>query len=92
MARVVGIICSVAVLMLLSGCGEQLVSEAQKAVDQIAAEATKTATQRLDEFKNATLLQLRQMRGEENNGKTDAISGVKPTGTVDAKTVPKPNW
>jgi len=92
MARVVGIICSVAALMLLSGCGEQLASEAQKAADQIAAEATKTATQRLDEFKNATLLQLRQMRGEENNGKADAISGVNPTGTVDAKAVPKPNW
>jgi uncharacterized lipoprotein len=55
MAKIAGIVCAVTVLILLSGCGEQLISEAQKAADQITAEATKSATRKLEEFKKNTL-------------------------------------
>ncbi|HET7832964.1 MAG TPA: hypothetical protein VFK88_08385 [Gallionella sp.] len=67
MARTFGIIGTACMLMLLSGCGEELTAEAKKAADQIAAEATKTATKKIDELKNDTLSQLKQMQGEEKN-------------------------
>ena len=77
MSKVIGIICSVAVLMLLSGCGEQLTSEAQKAADQIAKEATKTAAKKIDELKNDTLTQLKQMRGEGDKGEAEEKTDEK---------------
>ena len=49
--------------LLLTGCGEQLASEARKAADQIAAEATKTASKKIDELKNNSIDQLKAMRG-----------------------------
>ncbi len=67
MAKIFGIIGSACMLMLLAGCGEELSAEAKKAADQIAAEATKTAAKKIDEFKNDTLSQLKQMQGEEKN-------------------------
>ncbi len=78
MAKIFGIIGSACVLLLLSGCGDELATEARKAsdqiaqeatkaADQIAAEATKTAAKKIDEFKNDTLSQLKQMQGEEKN-------------------------
>lgn len=72
MTKIVAIVGSVIGLTLLSGCGEQLASEAQKAADQITVEATKIATKQIDAFKNDTLEQLKKMRGEGNNGTADA--------------------
>jgi hypothetical protein len=92
MAKIIGIVCSVTLLALLSGCGEQLASTAQKVADQITAEAAKTAAQKLDEFKNDTLGQLKLMRGEESNGKTDEKSGRKSDGAANNKTSSKSNW
>jgi hypothetical protein len=91
MRKMFGIVCTVAVLMLLSGCGEQLASEAQKAADLIAKEASKTASKTIDEFKNDTLKQLKEMRGEGDKGEADEKTGGKPDETTDGKTASKPD-
>ena len=51
MAKIVHVVCSATVLILLSDCGEHLASNAQKAADKTAAEAIRTATKELGEFK-----------------------------------------
>lgn len=91
MRKIFGIVCSVAVLMLLSGCGEQLASEAQKAADLIAKEASKTATKTIDDFKNETLSQLKEMRGEGNKGEADEKTENKPDEITDGKTASQSN-
>ncbi len=85
MGKIVGIVCYAMVFMLLSGCGGQLASEAQKAADQIAAEASKTASKKLDEFKNLTLEQLKTMRGEGSGGKAVDKSETKPADAANSK-------
>jgi len=92
MAKIAGIVCSATVLMLLSGCGEQLAGEVQKAADQIAVEAAKTASKKLDEFKNSTLEQLKLMREEGGNNKADDKSETKPDEAANTKAAPKSNW
>ncbi len=74
MTKIFGIIGSACVLMLLSGCGEELATEAKKAADEIAKEATKTATKQIEDLKNDTLSQLKQMQGEKDKGE----GGEKP--------------
>lgn len=85
MGNIVGVVCCAMVFMLLSGCGGQLASEAQKAADQIAAEASKTASKKLDEFKNLTLEQLKSMRGEESSGNAVDTSETKPADAANSK-------
>lgn len=84
MGKIVGIVCYAMVLTLLSGCGEQLASEVQKAADQIVAEASKTASKKLDEFKNLTLEQLKSMR-EGSGGKAVDKSETKPDDAANSK-------
>ena len=90
MAKIAGIVCAVTVLILLSGCGEQLISEAQKAADQITAEATKSATRKLEEFKKNTLEQLKLMRGDGSNEEADEKSETKPDKAANTNT--KLDW
>lgn len=85
MGKIVGIVCYAMVLTMLSGCGEQLSGEAQRAADQIAAEASKTASKKLDEFKNLTLEQLKSMRSEESGGKAVDKSETKPDDAANPK-------
>lgn len=99
MTKTVGIVCAVAVSLLLSGCGEQLASEAKKFADQVKEEATKTALKKFDEYRVGTVEQLKQMRGEGTQGKADekplrkpAESVKAPAEPVDAKTTPKSDW
>jgi Tfp pilus assembly protein PilP len=96
MTKVVGI---VAVLMLLSGCGEQLVSEARKFADQVKEEATKTAVKKIEDLRIVALEELGKMRGEipqakveEKPVKKPAETVPAPQKTVDAKATPKADW
>jgi outer membrane murein-binding lipoprotein Lpp len=57
--------------LLLGGCGEQLAVEAQKAVDQMRAEATKIATTKIDALKGETLVQLKKIRDVGEKEKVD---------------------
>jgi len=84
MAKTVHIVCSATVLLLLSGCGEQLASNAQKAAGQIAAEATR----KLDEFKDIAREELKSMRGEGSSGKADDKPEAKPRGAANSKARP----
>jgi Tfp pilus assembly protein PilP len=96
MTKLVGI---VVVLMLLSGCGEQLVSEAKKFADQVKEEATKTAVKKIEDLRIGTLQELRQMRGEVPPAKVEERPGKKPAEplpvpqkTVDIKVTAKADW
>lgn len=96
MTKVVGI---VAVLLLLSGCGEQLASEAKKFADQVKEEATKTAVKKIEDLRIGTLQELRQMRGEVPQAKVEEKPVKKPAETVqapqktvDIKVTPKTDW
>jgi Tfp pilus assembly protein PilP len=96
MTKLVGI---VVVLMLLSGCGEQLVSEAKKFADQVKEEATKTAVKKIEDLRIGTLQELRQMRGEAPQAKVEAKPAQQPTEplqispkTVDVRVIPKSDW
>ncbi len=90
MANSASITGTFAVLLLLSGCGEQLASEAKKFADQVAAEANKTAVKKIDEFRNDTVEQLKQMRGE--GSKTEEKPANKPAETTDSKAAAKSDW
>jgi signal recognition particle GTPase len=104
MTKTVGIVCAVAVSLLLSGCGEQLASEAKKFADQVKEEATKTAIKKIDEYRVGTVEQLKQIRGEGTQGKADEKLAKKPAESVktpaatadtkpaDAKTTLKSDW
>jgi signal recognition particle GTPase len=98
MTKMVGIVCAVAVLQLLTGCGEQLASEAKKFADQVKEEATKTAIKKIDEYRIGTVEQLKQMRGEGAQGKTAEKPVTKPVEALpvpampEAKTTPKTDW
>ena len=83
MGKIVDIVCYATVLTLLSGCSEQLASEVQKAADQIATEASKTASKKLDEFKNLTLEQLKSMR-ERSGRKAVDKSEIEPDGAANS--------
>lgn len=99
MTKPVGIVSAIAVSLLLSGCGEQLTSEARKFADQVKEEATKTAIKKIDEYRVGAVEQLKQMRGEGIQGKADekpvkssAESVKTPAATTGPKTTPKSDW
>lgn len=50
-------------VMLVSGCGDQLNGEAQKAIEQIKSEAAKTASKMIEGLKTDTEGQLKKMQG-----------------------------
>jgi hypothetical protein len=55
--------------LLVSGCGEQLTSEAQKAVEQIKVEASKAVTKTIDDVKKDAVTRLDKVLGAtEKNG------------------------
>lgn len=96
MTKLVGI---VAVLMLLSGCGEQLASEAKRFADQVKEEATKTAVKKIEDLRIGTLQELRQMRGEAPQAKVEEKPVKKPAEPLpvpqknaDAKETAKADW
>lgn len=96
MIKIVGI---AAVLMLLSGCGEQLASEAKKFADQVKEEATKTAVKKIEDLRVGTLEELRQMRGEAPRAKVEeqpvkkpAEQVIAPARKVDATNTAKADW
>ena len=92
MAKAVSIMGALVVLLLLSGCGEQLVSEAKKFAEQVAAEANKTAVKKIDELRNDTVEQLKQMRGEGSKEQAVEKTANKPAETADSKAAPKSDW
>jgi hypothetical protein len=67
--------------LLVSGCGEQLNSEAQKAIEQIKVEASKAATKAIDDIKSDAVAKLKGVQGEpdkkdqpqEKAGKTEDV-------------------
>lgn len=48
--------------LLVSGCGDQLTSEAQKAVEQIKVEASKAATKAIDDIKADAVTRLKKVQ------------------------------
>jgi hypothetical protein len=89
MTKTVGIACAVA--LLLTGCGEQLASEAKKFADQVKEEATKTAIKKIDEYRVGTVEQLKQMRGEGTKGNTAEKPVTKPVEALPAPATPRTN-
>jgi outer membrane lipoprotein-sorting protein len=67
--------------LFVSGCGEQLNSEAQKAIEQVKAEASKAATKAIDDIKADAVAKIKSVQGEpekkdppqEKNGKTEEV-------------------
>lgn len=49
--------------LLVSGCGEQLGSEAQKAVEQLKVEASRAAAKTIDDIKNDAVTRLEKVQG-----------------------------
>jgi hypothetical protein len=49
--------------LLVSGCGEQLTNEAQKAVEQIKVEASKAAAKTMDDIKTDVVTRLGKVLG-----------------------------
>lgn len=73
----------------MSGCREQLASDAQKMTDQIKVEATRIAASKIDAFKTITLEQFKKMRVEVCSEKTDQESGKKPGEAAGDNAVPR---
>ena len=48
--------------MLVAGCGEQLTNEAQKAAEQIKAEASKTATKAINDITTDAVTRLKKVQ------------------------------
>jgi hypothetical protein len=51
--------------LLLSGCGEQIAGEAQKALEQIKVEASKAAVKTLDDLRTDAVTRLKKAQGAE---------------------------
>ncbi len=51
--------------MLLSGCGDQLTTEAQKAMEQVKVEASKAAVKTIDDLKIEAVTRLKKVQGVE---------------------------
>lgn len=51
--------------VLLSGCGDQLTTEAQKAMEQVKVEASKAAVKTIDDLKTAAVTRLKKVQGVE---------------------------
>jgi hypothetical protein len=51
--------------LLVSGCGDQLTSEAQKALEQIKVEASKAAVKTIDDLKTDAVTRLKKVQGVE---------------------------
>lgn len=71
--------------LLISGCGEQLASEAQKAVEQIKLEASKAAVKAIDDLKSDAVTRLKKVqdspdrndRPQEKTGKKEDVEVQK---------------
>lgn len=78
------VIACLGVGLLVSGCGDQLTSEAQKAVEQIKLEASKAAAKTIDGFTIDTVAQLKKMQGvTEKKGKSEEKSNKNGEGVVE---------
>ncbi|MDO8772836.1 MAG: hypothetical protein Q7K57_29875 [Burkholderiaceae bacterium] len=78
------VIACLGVGLLVSGCGDQLTSEAQKAVEQIQLEASKAAAKTIDGFTIDTVAQLKKMQGvTEKKGKSEEKSNKNGEGVVE---------
>lgn len=78
------VIACLGVGLLVSGCGDQLTSEAQKAVEQIKLEASKAAAKTIDGFTIDTVAQLKKMQGvTEKKGKPEEKSNKNGEGVVE---------
>lgn len=51
--------------VLLSGCGDQLTTEAQKAMEQVKVEASKAAVKTIDDLKIEAVTRLKKVQGVE---------------------------
>lgn len=92
MAKVAGILSSATLFMLLSGCGGQLISEAQKVANQIVEESTTAATKQIDAAKNDTLEMLKKMQVEDVIVKANEKSEKIPEKVAEEKVASKPEW
>ncbi|MDO9196945.1 hypothetical protein [Rhodoferax sp.] len=78
------VIACLGVGLLVSGCGDQLTSEAQKAVEQIKLEASKAAAKTIDGFTIDTVAQLKKMQGvTEKKGKSEEKANKNGEGVVE---------
>jgi len=78
------VIACLGVGLLVSGCGDQLTSEAQKAVEQIKLEASKAAAKTIDGFTIDTVAHLKKMHGvTEKKGKSEEKSNKNGEGVVE---------
>jgi Tfp pilus assembly protein PilP len=67
--------------LLISGCGEQLSNEAQKAVEQVKGEASKAAVKAIDDMKTDALSRLKQVQGTpQKSDQQQAPNGEKEAG------------
>jgi len=69
--------------LLLSGCGEQLSGETQKAVEQIKGEASKLASKQIESFKTDTVGQLKKLQGGSDKEKSDEKQDKKSGDSTD---------
>jgi outer membrane lipoprotein-sorting protein len=68
--------CYLVLGLLVSGCGEQLTGEAQKAVEQIKAEASTAAAKAIDDIKIDAVTRLKNVQGvPEKKDQPDAKIG-----------------
>jgi hypothetical protein len=58
-------------LLLLGGCGEKVASEAQRAVDQVKAEASKMASEKMESLSTGAIEQLKKMQGQNGKEKSE---------------------
>ncbi len=60
--------------LLVSGCGDQLTGETQKAIEQIKSESSKTASKMIEGLKTDTIGELKKMQGITEKDKPEKKS------------------
>jgi hypothetical protein len=68
--------------LLVSGCGEQLTSEAQKAVEQLKVEASKAAFKTIDDIKTNVVTRLKMAQGAPEKNNNPQEKTVKDEGAL----------
>jgi hypothetical protein len=63
--------------LLVSGCGEQLTSEAQKAVEQIKVEASRVAVKTIDDIEAEAVTRLKKVQGTPDKNDKPQKKSVK---------------
>lgn len=64
-------------MFLLGGCGEKVASEAQKAIDQVKAEASKMASEQIESLSTGAIEKLKKLQEQTGKEKPDDKSANK---------------